>query len=51
MIYNIMELLRLLKFEKQSDNIAIAKGKYEMPLTIKEFITQIKNRKSWQIKN
>ena len=45
MLKLILEMLPLLK-EQDSEAIAIAKGKYKIPQTIKEF----KNQIEWQLK-
>lgn len=48
MIENILELLSQDKWIGYSKNIDIAKGKYKIPLTIKEKREQLKREKAWQ---
>lgn len=48
MIENILELLSLYDYIGVSENIDIAKGKYKIPLTIKEKKEQFKREKEWQ---
>jgi len=48
MIENILELLSQDKWIGCSKNIDIAKGKYKIPLTIKEKREQLKREKVWQ---
>ena len=48
MISNILEMLRLTEHYGVSENIEIAKGKYERPTTFKKLINQIKR---WKKRN
>jgi len=47
MIQNILNLLQFDEFYGKSENIEIAKGKYELPTTIKQALKQSKR----QLKN
>lgn len=49
MINNIIELLNTSKFYGVSENIDIAKGKYEIPSTWSDTFKNIK-RRLWQIR-
>tara|TARA_R110001632_G_scaffold212583_4_gene338544 strand:- start:1973 stop:2131 length:159 start_codon:yes stop_codon:yes gene_type:complete len=51
MIENILELLSLEEWMGQTENIEIAKGKYKIPLTIKEKRKQLKREKVWLSKS
>jgi len=44
----ILEILRIDHFYNESDNIEIAKGKYEMPTSLKKGVKQIKRELKWQ---
>ena len=46
MIKNILDLLELV--EDGSENIRIAKGKYKLPLSIKESFNQKLKEKQWK---
>lgn len=48
MISNILEMLKLTEHYGVSENIEIAKGKYERPITFKKLINQIKR---WKKRN
>lgn len=48
MIKNIIELLQANEYLGKSELIDIAKGKYEMKLTIKGKMEQKKRAKAWQ---
>jgi len=48
MISNILEMLKLTEHYGVSENIEIAKGKYERPKTFKKLINQIKR---WKKRN
>ena len=45
MIKNIIELLNIDEFYGISETVEIAKGKYKIPLTIKEGWQQLKRRR------
>lgn len=49
MLKNIIELLQLHEHYAQSENIEIAKGKYELPKTFKKAKNQLKRKIKWQI--
>jgi hypothetical protein len=44
MIKQILDMLNMLPHYNQSDNIEIAKGRYELPKTFKMAIEQIKRQ-------
>lgn len=44
----ILEILRIDHFYNESENIEIAKGKYEMPTSFKKGFKQIKRELKWQ---
>jgi hypothetical protein len=44
----ILEILRIDHFYNESENIEIAKGKYEMPTSFKKGVKQIKRQLKWQ---
>tara|TARA_R110001606_G_C15037885_1_gene611834 strand:+ start:243 stop:386 length:144 start_codon:yes stop_codon:yes gene_type:complete len=46
MIKNILDLLKIAKGE--TENIKIAKGKYQLPTNLKTAYKQIKNEIKWQ---
>jgi hypothetical protein len=46
----IFKLLNLDDFYGMSENVEIAKGKYKIPLTIKDGFQQIKRKYKWQTK-
>jgi len=46
MIKNILDLLKIAKGE--TENIRIAKGKYQLPTNLKTAYKQIKNEIKWQ---
>jgi hypothetical protein len=48
MIRLIIEMLNVLPHYNQSEAIEIAKGKYELPTTIKKGWNQIKRNYKWQ---
>ena len=48
MISNILEMLKLTEHYGVSENIEIAKGKYQLPKTFKQAFEQIKRQ--WKIK-
>lgn len=48
MIKHIIEMLGLLNHYNQSETIEIAKGKYELPTTMKKGWNQIKRNYKWQ---
>ena len=50
MIKQIIELLNALPHYQQSENIEIAKGKYEMPTSINKVGNQIKRNYQWHKK-
>ena len=50
MIENIIQLLRQNKFYGCSENIDIAKGKYQFPKSTKESIDKIKRELAWKRK-
>ncbi len=50
MIKEILELLRLDDFYNESENIEIAKGKNEIPLTWKKGFEQVKRQYKWKKK-
>ncbi len=50
MIKNILDMLRLQEHYGVSENIEIAKGKYEIPKTIKQVLEKIKRERKWQRK-
>jgi hypothetical protein len=51
MIRQIIELLNALPHYKQSENIEIAKGKYELPTSINKGWEQIKRTYQWHKKS
>jgi hypothetical protein len=51
MIKHIIEMLGLLNHYNQSETIEIAKGKYELPTTIKKGWNQIKRTHQWHKKS
>ena len=50
MIKQILELLNSDEFYGQTENIEIAKGKYQLPLSIKEARKQFKRTRKWHLK-
>jgi len=48
MIKNILDMLRLQEHYGVSENIEIAKGKYEMAKSIKDAFQKIKRERKWQ---
>ena len=50
MIKHILDLLRLQQFYNTSENIEIAKGKNEIPLTWVKGFEQIKRQYKWKKK-
>jgi hypothetical protein len=48
MIQNILNLLQFDEFYGKSENIEIAKGKYELPKSVKHAIKQGKRKALWQ---
>jgi hypothetical protein len=50
MIKQIIDMLISLDHYGSSENIEIAKGKYELPITFKKGFTQIKRNWKWQSK-
>ena len=50
MIDNILQLLSISEFYAESENIDIAKGKYEMCTSLKDKKEQKKRSKAWQLK-
>jgi hypothetical protein len=51
MIRNILDLLQLDEFYGKSENIEIAKGKYQLPTSVKHGVKQLKREykyKLWQ---
>jgi hypothetical protein len=48
MIRNILDLLQLDNFYGKSENIEIAKGKYQLPTSVKHAIKQGKRKALWQ---
>lgn len=48
MIRTILELLNALDHYNRSETIEIAKGKFELPTTIKKGWNQIKRNYKWQ---
>ena len=44
MIRNILEMLSVTDYYGQSELIEIAKGKYMMPKTVKQYVEQAKRR-------
>ena len=48
MIKQIFDMLNLCEHYGQSELIEIAKGKYELPLSLKEKRQQVKREKEWQ---
>lgn len=48
MINHILTILNSLEHYNQSETIEIAKGKYELPNTIKKGYKQIKRNLKWQ---
>jgi hypothetical protein len=48
MIRQILEMLGALDHYGQSETVEIAKGKYELPKTIKKGWNQIKRNYKWQ---
>ena len=50
MIKQILELLNSDEFYGQTENIEIAKGKYQLPLSIKEVMKQRKRAKAWRLR-
>tara|TARA_R110000772_G_scaffold211811_1_gene322339 strand:+ start:134 stop:274 length:141 start_codon:yes stop_codon:yes gene_type:complete len=44
----MFELLKLGKFYGASENIEIAKGKNEIPLTLKKGLKQLKRLREWK---
>lgn len=47
MIKNILDLLMASDHYNQSKNIEIAKGRFELPATFNQALTQIKRRAKW----
>lgn len=47
MIKQILDLLALTEHYNQSENIEIAKGKYQLPTTLKQGFKQIKRELKW----
>lgn len=50
MIQTILDLLNSNDFYGQSELIEIAKGKYKLPMSLKEKGEQLKRQKAWQLK-
>ena len=50
MIDKILELLNSNEFYDQSELIEIAKGKYKLPMSIREKKEQVKRTKQWQLR-
>lgn len=50
MIQTILDLLNSGDFYGQSELIEIAKGKYKLPMSLKEKVEQLKRQKAWQLK-
>ena len=50
MIDKILELLNSSEFYGQDELIEIAKGKYKLPMSIKEAKEQHKRNRKWQLK-
>jgi len=48
MIKQILDLLTSMNHFNQSEEIEIAKGKYEIPMTINKGLKQIKRIAKWQ---
>ena len=48
MIKQILKLLRSDNFYNQSELIEIAKGRYELPMTFKGTVKNIKRQVKWQ---
>jgi hypothetical protein len=48
MIRNILDLLQLDEFYGKTENIEIAKGKYQLPTSVKHSIKQGKRKALWQ---
>jgi hypothetical protein len=48
MIRNILDLLQLDEFYGKTENIEIAKGKYQLPISVKHAIKQGKRKALWQ---
>jgi hypothetical protein len=48
MLKNILQLLQLHEHYGVSENIEIAKGKYELPITFKKAKTQLKRNIKWR---
>lgn len=51
MIAQTIELLNTDTYYGQSELIEIAKGKYKLPVNLKEKTEQIKRSKAWQLRN
>jgi hypothetical protein len=49
MLKHIIQLLQLQDHYGQTENIEIAKGKYQLPKNFKTGITQLKRQIKWQI--
>jgi len=49
MLKNIIQLLQLHDYYGVSENIEIAKGKNQLPITFKQAKTQFKRKLKWQI--
>ncbi len=45
---NLLDLLKIDDWYGASENIEIAKGKYQLPKTLKQGLTQIKRSYKWQ---
>lgn len=46
----MLELLHLYEYYGETEVIEIAKGKYKLPMTIKEGMRKAKRKKEWQIR-
>ena len=48
MINDILNLMRIDKFYGKSENIEIAKGKYKLPVSVKDVFTQARREQKYK---